>query len=128
MTVKLVLASTSPYRRELLGRLGLPFVTASPLTEESPLPGEAPTTTALRLSEAKARAVAAQHPDALIIGSDQVVGVQVDQDNRVVVSTDHAVAFYRALPGWLLGNGLVVDEIVTLDDSLEAVFQYLTER
>jgi hypothetical protein len=57
-----------------------------------------------------------------------VVGVQVDQENRVVVSTDHAVAFYRALPGWLLGNGLVVDEIVTLDDSLEAVFQYLTER
>ncbi|MBK8165471.1 MAG: ABC transporter ATP-binding protein [bacterium] len=63
-----------------------------------------------------------------LIGREHVVGVQVDQENRVVVSTDHAVAFYRALPGWLLGNGLIVDEIVTLDDSLEAVFQYLTER
>ena len=72
MSQKLVLASTSPYRRELLGRLGLPFAVASPETDETPLPGEAPTATALRLSEAKARAVAAAFPDALIIGSDQV--------------------------------------------------------
>lgn len=72
MSKKLVLASTSPYRRELLSRLGIPFAIANPHTDESPLPGEAPTATALRLAEAKARAVAAQHPDALIIGSDQV--------------------------------------------------------
>jgi septum formation protein len=71
----LILASTSPYRRELLGRLGLPFSIANPLTDESPLPGEAPEAIALRLSEAKARAVAASHPDALIIGSDQVATV-----------------------------------------------------
>ncbi len=69
---QLVLASTSPYRRELLGRLGLPFEVANPQTDETPLPGETPTATALRLSEAKARAVALQYPDALIIGSDQV--------------------------------------------------------
>lgn len=69
---QLVLASTSPYRRELLGRLGLPFEVANPQTDETPLPGETPTATALRLSEAKARAVARQYPDALIIGSDQV--------------------------------------------------------
>ncbi|MBW7899967.1 MAG: septum formation inhibitor Maf [Rhodocyclaceae bacterium] len=69
---QLVLASTSPFRRELLGRLGLPFETASPDADESPLPGETPEATALRLSEAKARAVAARHPAALIIGSDQV--------------------------------------------------------
>lgn len=68
----LVLASTSPYRRELLGRLGLPFVVANPAVDETPLPGEAPEALALRLSEAKARAVAAQYPGALIIGSDQV--------------------------------------------------------
>lgn len=72
MSRKLVLASTSPYRRELLGRLGLPFEVASPETDETPLPGEAPEATALRLSEAKARAVATAYPDALIIGSDQV--------------------------------------------------------
>ena len=68
----LVLASTSPFRRELLARLGLPFVTANPATDETPLPGEAPEALALRLSEAKARAVAGQFPGALIIGSDQV--------------------------------------------------------
>lgn len=69
---QLVLASTSPYRRELLGRLGLSFEVANPETDETPLPGESPTATALRLSEAKARAVAQQYPEALIIGSDQV--------------------------------------------------------
>ena len=68
----LVLASTSPFRRELLARLGIPFSVANPATDETPLPGETPEQTALRLSEAKARAVAAQHPDALVIGSDQV--------------------------------------------------------
>ncbi|MDR0378685.1 MAG: Maf family nucleotide pyrophosphatase [Candidatus Accumulibacter sp.] len=69
---RLVLASTSPFRRELLGRLGRPFDTADPKIDESPLPGEMPETTALRLSEAKARAVAPHFPEALIIGSDQV--------------------------------------------------------
>ena len=69
---QLVLASTSPFRRELLGRLGLSFEVANPETDETPLPGESPTATALRLSEAKARAVAQQYPEALIIGSDQV--------------------------------------------------------
>ncbi len=68
----LVLASTSPYRRELLNRLGLPFEIANPQTDESPLPEETPENTALRLSDAKAKAVAGQYPDALIIGSDQV--------------------------------------------------------
>jgi septum formation protein len=72
MSQKLILASTSPYRRELLNRLGLPFEVANPETDESPLPDESPTATALRLSEAKARAVADEFPNALIIGSDQV--------------------------------------------------------
>ena len=68
----LVLASTSPFRRELLARLGLPFATANPAVDEAPLPGEKPEASALRLSQAKARAVADSHPGALIIGSDQV--------------------------------------------------------
>lgn len=72
MSQRIVLASTSPYRRELLGRLGLPFEVANPRTDETPLPGERPEDLALRLSEAKARAVADAFPDALIIGSDQV--------------------------------------------------------
>lgn len=72
---KLVLASTSRYRRELLERLELPFETDKPDTDETPLAGEAPAETAIRLAEAKARAVAVRHPDALIIGSDQVASV-----------------------------------------------------
>jgi septum formation protein len=70
--VKLVLASTSPYRRELLARLRLPFEVASPGTDEKRLPGEAPEQLARRLALEKARAVATRHADALIIGSDQV--------------------------------------------------------
>ena len=68
----IVLASGSRYRRELLERLGLPFTSWSPELDESPLPGEAPRTTAGRLALAKARAGAARFPDAWIIGSDQV--------------------------------------------------------
>lgn len=72
MTPPLVLASTSAYRRALLARLGLPFQSANPQTDETARPGEAPEALALRLAEAKARAVAADFPGALIIGSDQV--------------------------------------------------------
>jgi 7-methyl-GTP pyrophosphatase len=69
---RLVLGSTSRYRRELLARLRLPFEVDAPDVDETPLPGELPAATALRLSEAKARAVAARYEDALVIGSDQV--------------------------------------------------------
>jgi septum formation protein len=68
----LVLASTSPYRRELLSRLGVPFEVAPPQVDEMALPGERPAATAMRLALAKARAVVARFPEALIIGSDQV--------------------------------------------------------
>ena len=68
----LILASTSKYRRELLARLQLPFDTVSPEVDEVPLAGEAPRDLALRLAIAKALAVAATHPLALVIGSDQV--------------------------------------------------------
>ena len=68
----LVLGSSSRYRRELLERLHLPFTVAAPESDESPLPGEAPRALALRLALAKAHAVAALHPQAIVIGSDQV--------------------------------------------------------
>lgn len=70
--MKLVLASTSAYRKMLLERLCIPFDTDRPETDETPLPGEAPPATAERLAAEKARTVAARWPDALIIGSDQV--------------------------------------------------------
>ncbi len=68
----LILGSTSRYRRELLERMQLPFTTVSPDVDEAPLINETPYALSLRLAEAKARAVAALHPDALVIGSDQV--------------------------------------------------------
>ena len=68
----LILASSSVYRRELLQRLRLPFECVSPAIDESARPGEVPAATALRLALEKTRAVAATHPQALIIGSDQV--------------------------------------------------------
>ena len=68
----LILASSSVYRRELLQRLRLPFECVSPAIDESARPDETPATTAVRLALKKARAVAAAHPQALIIGSDQV--------------------------------------------------------
>jgi len=70
--MKLVLASTSAYRKMLLERLQLSFETDKPETDETALPNEAPASTAERLSAEKARAVAPRHPGALIIGSDQV--------------------------------------------------------
>jgi septum formation protein len=68
----LILGSTSPYRRELLGRLRVPFEVASPQVDETPRPGESPVDLASRLALAKARAVAQRYPDAVVIGSDQV--------------------------------------------------------
>jgi len=68
----LILGSTSRYRRELLERLRLPFEVHAPAVDETPLPGEAPAVLAQRLALAKARAVSALHPDAIVIGSDQV--------------------------------------------------------
>jgi septum formation protein len=71
----LVLASSSIYRRQLLERFGLPFETLNPQVDEAPLPVETPPQLARRLALAKARAVACQRPDALIIGSDQTAAL-----------------------------------------------------
>jgi len=94
----LVLASSSPYRRELLARLGLAFETASPDCDETAPAGEAPAATATRLALAKASALKARFPDALIIGSDQVAssgGVRYEKPG----THDNAVRQLRALSG-----------------------------
>ena len=72
VTPPLILASTSPYRRELLQRLRLPFEVVAPHVDESTLPGETPAATSLRLARGKAQAVAERFPDRWVIGSDQV--------------------------------------------------------
>lgn len=86
---RLVLASTSPYRRELLARLRLPFEVRAPQVDEAPKAGEAPRDLALRLAIAKAEAVAAVEQDAVVIGADQVA----DLDGATLGKPgDHATA------------------------------------
>ena len=94
----LVLAYTSVYRSELLQRLQLPFETAAPEVDETPLPGESARTTSLRLAQEKARAVATAYPDALIIGSDQVALLDGEQIGKPLTH-DNAFRQLRAMRG-----------------------------
>lgn len=104
---RLVLASTSPFRKQLLKRLGLPFVTAVPTTDETPRNGETPRQLAARLAEAKAKAVAPEFPDSLVIGSDQVavldgtiLGKPGTHDRAVAqlrMASGETVCFYTGL-------------------------------
>jgi len=93
-----VLASTSIYRSELLQRLQLPFETAAPEVDETPLPGESARATSLRLAQEKARAVATAYPDALIIGSDQVALLDGQQIGKPLTH-DNAFRQLRAMRG-----------------------------
>jgi len=105
--MRLVLASTSPYRRELLARLGVPFEVAAPDTDETRQPGESAEALVRRLAEAKARAVAARFPDALIIGSDQVAvlgnsilgkpGTHERAVEQLAAAAGNAVTFFTGL-------------------------------
>ncbi len=95
---RLVLASTSVFRRELLARLQIPFEIVNPETDESALPGESPADTAQRLSMAKAKAVADRYPDCLIIGSDQVAYLGKQRFGKPLVY-DRAVEQLRTMRG-----------------------------
>ena len=109
-TPRLILASSSSYRRELLGRLHLPFEAIAPHIDETPLPGEAPEATALRLAQAKAEAIAVRHPGALVIGSDQVAtldGAQIGKPGdharalaQLQTMRGREVVFHTALCLW----------------------------
>ncbi|UXY14928.1 Maf family nucleotide pyrophosphatase [Chitiniphilus purpureus] len=94
----LILASASPYRRELLSRLGLPFDIAAPQVDETPLPDEPAAKTSLRLAIAKATRLAGRFPGALLIGSDQVALLDGQQLGK---PGDHAraTAQLRAMRG-----------------------------
>lgn len=96
--MKLLLASSSPYRRELLSRLHIPFDWQAPDVDEQSLVGETPQQLALRLSSSKARALAASHGEHLIIGSDQVASCREQSINK---PGDYANAFkqLQALSG-----------------------------
>jgi len=98
---KLVLGSTSVYRRELMERLRLPFSVAAPHVDETPFPGETPAALARRLALAKAHAVADQHPDCIVIGSDQVADLH-GQPLGKPGTHERAVAQLQAMRGQLV--------------------------
>ena len=120
-TQSLVLASTSIYRSELLARLRIPFQTAAPDVDETPLADESAMQTSWRLSRAKAQAVAARYPDALIIGSDQVallgnqqLGKPLTHDNAVRqlrAMRGNTVTFYTALTLFNSFTGAIQTEV-----------------
>lgn len=106
----LILGSSSPYRKELLSRLHLPFEVVKPEIDESPHSGESPEATALRLSRKKAQAIATQRPGTLVIGSDQVAtldGIQIGKPGnhanalrQLQMMRGRQVIFHSALCLW----------------------------
>ncbi len=129
---RLILASTSPFRRELLMRLGLPFSTQAPDADESRQPGEDAPALVPRLAELKARAVACHEPAALIIGSDQaavldgeIIGKPGDHERAAAQlrrASGQTVTFYTGL--CLLDSASGQRQIAT--DLFKVVFRRLT--
>ncbi len=112
---QLILGSTSPFRKALLEKLGIPFLTDAPQTDESRHDGESPAELVRRLAEAKARDVGRRYPDALVIGSDQVACVDGDilgkpgnRENAIAqlsAASGKAVTFYTGLCLFNSGTG-----------------------
>ena len=130
----LILASSSPYRKELLARLRLPFDAIAPDLDETPLPGETPQALVERLAIAKAQAIARTHPHSLVIGSDQVA-VHGDQVVSKPMTHENAVAQLRAASGQSVtlftglalvdtDSGRVQHEVIPF----RVVFRTLTDR
>ena len=129
----LVLASSSRYRQALLERLGMPFDVDSPNIDEAPMPGETPRELVLRLSIAKARAVASRWPDAIVVGSDQAATF----DGRILGkpgTVDAAVGQLRDFSGrrvdFLTGVAVLntaMDRVRTAIDTTIASFREASE-
>lgn len=132
--MKLILASSSLYRRELLSRLMIPFEVVIPDVDETARPGETPEQLVERLAIAKAQAVAAHQPDALIIGSDQVavhdrqiVGKPLTHERAVAqlkTASGKAVSLYTGLALVNSASGRVQSEVVPF----RVVFRPLSDR
>ena len=132
---RLILASSSAYRRELLGRLQLPFEAIAPDIDETPLPGETPEATALRLARDKAAAVAHAHPGALVIGSDQVAtldGAQIGKPGdharalaQLQMMRGRRVVFHTALCLW---DGRLPPEVAAQVAQLENIQVFVSFR
>jgi len=112
---RLILASTSPYRREMLARLQLPFDVVAPAVDETPLPGEPPEALALRLALTKAQAVCRRHPGCVVIGSDQVATTDGEAIGK---PGSHAAA--RAQLRRLSGRTVVFHSALAVTDGARA--------
>lgn len=131
--MKLILASSSPFRRELLARLQIPFQVEAPDVDESPRTGERPEALVERLAIAKARAVAERNPRGLVIGSDQVavhagriVGKPGNHERareQLREASGTAVTLYTGLALINADSGRVQSEVVTY----RVVFRHLTD-
>ncbi|PWT71677.1 MAG: septum formation protein Maf [Proteobacteria bacterium] len=118
----LILASTSVYRRELLARLQIPFEVVAPDVDETPIHGESPPATALRLAEAKAKAGGALRPGALVLGSDQVAeidGVRLGKPGgrdrareQLLLASGRDVVFHTAVSLFLGERGRTESSLV----------------
>jgi septum formation protein len=131
--MKLILASSSPFRRELLSRLLIPFEVVAPDVDETARPGELPQALVERLAIAKAQAVASKHTDALVIGSDQVavhsgeiVGKPLTHERAVEqlkTASGKTVTLYTGLALINSSSGRVQSEVVPY----RVLFRSLTE-
>lgn len=128
-----VLASTSPFRRMLLEKLGIPFISAAPEVDETPVPGESARQLVTRLAQAKAQALAERYPEHLIIGSDQVCVLDGEIAGKphtaeramaqLMQARGHVVTFYTGLALLNSANGQLQIECEPFD----VHFRHLTE-
>ena len=131
---QIVLASTSPYRRELLEKLGIPFTTASPQVDETPIPGENARQLVVRLAQAKAQALSKEYPNHLIIGSDQVcvlegkiVGKPHTEEKAVeqlLTARNSIVTFYTGLALYNSASG----NLQVTCEPFDVHFRHLSEQ
>ncbi|OAT25247.1 Maf/YceF/YhdE family protein [Buttiauxella ferragutiae ATCC 51602] len=131
---QIVLASTSPYRRELLEKLGIPFTTASPQVDETPISGENARQLVVRLAQAKAQALSKEYPNHLIIGSDQVcvlegkiVGKPHTEEKAVeqlLTARNSIVTFYTGLALYNSASG----NLQVICEPFDVHFRHLSEQ
>ncbi len=131
---KLILASTSPFRKSILEKLGLNFATEAPDVDEQHLENESATELVMRLSAAKANVVAKNHPNALIIGSDQVallegniLGKPGNHENamkQLENASGKAVTFYTGL----CLNNSTTNNVQTICETFKVYFRQLNNQ
>ncbi|MHB1233412.1 MAG: Maf family protein [Burkholderiales bacterium] len=136
--MRLILASSSLYRRELLARLQIPFEVMSPDVDETPLSKEAPQDTALRLAQLKARTAATTFPDALIIGSDQVALLGTQQlgkphtfenaKKQLLAASGKSMVFHTALCLLNSRSGNMQTRVVPITIKFRTLSEGLIER